>query len=968
VINFSEASTGEEYDVSDEETPMSPWLQSSDSPVYQEFLARDQTLPPLVPILPQFSVVEVAAPVQSTILEFARPFIHLQAPSTIVQKHKNRFIHSWCDLSGSVNVDAKRAITSFFNDGYQGLDPGRGHTAPHCAWIRGNVRAPPPANNNSPFSQRIRIFHYVGLGAPAPTADKIHYFGQWTLLRSIEAVHPPSFSIFDCSHAAILRKPLVAMETACRTPVAALFACSESEQLLIPPDLPQNFLSCVLLCPLKTYAEVVCIKIATTEENCVAFDRLLSTFAKAIAFDTLSRQVFARLFRGGPIASSLWSRFLLAQRLMRQFGIHPQSLPDLPDLSDHPLWAQFDAFATGIVSRSPIATVSAMYCQHFSRVPTPSRHSRIMMSLLMDAQEDHSVILAAIARFMQGSPANCRAFADCLDISQLAPYSCARSKSKDYFRDWLTVLSGLFLGAPSIARRYPSKPGEVIDFAEAPDSPHSAALLLSLMTAINDSRDRVSYCLSGQVLRPWLPLLFHRSTHPLVREWITINIHATIIRHTIDVQEHADSNLPAYAALLLLDGSRYARAAAVSILSHLMMANYREFNASLMHTAMRAAVDGSALVRLAFAHCLSRYMALHGPTTDERYSLEFFLRSPLDQPAGYPNTEQLVEILANDPALDVRAVARSAPNAAPEWDGTEIHRLAHLALFSQDQTCEENPRYDGSLFLANDLDLLETIRKSDAKIVVVEIFEGIVCFGTTRGEVGWGRSTWKLDSSAVKSICHIAQGRLLAATATSVYMVVRGSDRWVECFTPGCDIASICRLPRSSIVSILRKRQLTLWNFATLLIERESELPDDGIALATVGDSMFCLMRNGTIIKVAKDGLSIEAEVPAPSSRLAMIGEHDRVLYASGPGGAWVWKNNLWLEWQSVPNIEEVVLHRTLHRALARRASEVIVIEIGMKLQAFATAIPTCVCWDEEQPMCAVGHRDGTIAVWRVPI
>jgi hypothetical protein len=182
---------------------------------------------------------------------------------------------------------------------------------------------------------------------------------------------------------------------------------------------------------------------------------------------------------------------------------------------------------------------------------------------------------------------------------------------------------------------------------------------------------------------PLFQLLFDPGTDPLVREWITLNIHATIIRHNVDPKEQTESNLTAYTALLLLDGSRYTRAAAVSILTSLMTPNYPAFNAALMRIATRVVTDGSALVRRALVHCLAKYVKVRGRSSPIERPFEYFLRNPVEQPSQDPNTSQIIHLLRNDPSPDVRHAAQEIElgHEVDDWDSKYIHLLATVQLY-----------------------------------------------------------------------------------------------------------------------------------------------------------------------------------------------------------------------------------------------------------------------------------------------
>jgi hypothetical protein len=134
LIDFSEANSSEDDEFSEDDSPISTWLHTPDSPIYQEFFQRDQSLPALIPVLTELSVSELVARAAPGLLEFGRSFILLQTPSTILQRQKQTFVHSWCDISATVGIDATRTIPSFFNDRYEKLDPVT-RAIPHFGWV-----------------------------------------------------------------------------------------------------------------------------------------------------------------------------------------------------------------------------------------------------------------------------------------------------------------------------------------------------------------------------------------------------------------------------------------------------------------------------------------------------------------------------------------------------------------------------------------------------------------------------------------------------------------------------------------------------------------------------------------------------------------------------------------------------------------------------------------------------------------
>ena len=62
-----------------------------------------------------------------------------------------------------------------------------------------------------------------------------------------------------------------------------------------------------------------------------------------IAWNTLPKPLFQRLFRQDLLVASMFRNFLLADRILRSLGCTPISYPPLPpNVADHPLWRAWD--------------------------------------------------------------------------------------------------------------------------------------------------------------------------------------------------------------------------------------------------------------------------------------------------------------------------------------------------------------------------------------------------------------------------------------------------------------------------------------------------------------------------------------------------------------------------------------------------------------------------------------------------
>ncbi|KAJ1727352.1 Target of rapamycin complex 1 subunit kog1, partial [Coemansia sp. Benny D160-2] len=69
---------------------------------------------------------------------------------------------------------------------------------------------------------------------------------------------------------------------------------------------------------------------------------IFTSITDTIAWNTLPREQFRKLFRQDVVVASLYRNFMLADRIMRFYGVHPQSSPAIPPTHKHPLWASLD--------------------------------------------------------------------------------------------------------------------------------------------------------------------------------------------------------------------------------------------------------------------------------------------------------------------------------------------------------------------------------------------------------------------------------------------------------------------------------------------------------------------------------------------------------------------------------------------------------------------------------------------------
>ncbi|KAJ1766184.1 Target of rapamycin complex 1 subunit kog1 [Coemansia sp. RSA 1843] len=139
------------------------------------------------------------------------------------------------------------------------------------------------------------------------------------------------------------------------------FAATRSDELLpTNPELPADLFTSCLTTPVKVALRFwvtrnphtskvtldMCEKLpGSVQDRRTPFGELnwiFTSITDTIAWNTLPREQFRKLFRQDVVVASLYRNFMLADRIMRFYGVHPQCSPAIPPTHKHPLWASLD--------------------------------------------------------------------------------------------------------------------------------------------------------------------------------------------------------------------------------------------------------------------------------------------------------------------------------------------------------------------------------------------------------------------------------------------------------------------------------------------------------------------------------------------------------------------------------------------------------------------------------------------------
>ncbi|XP_034933935.1 regulatory-associated protein of mTOR isoform X2 [Chelonus insularis] len=275
----------------------------------------------------------------------------------------------------------------------QSLDPTVEEVKKLCTSLRRNAK-----------EERV-LFHYNGHGVPKPTSN-----GEiWVFNRTYTQYIPlsvydlqtwmgaPSIYVYDCSNAGIIvesfqqfaeqhekeyenDKSAVQQNRATGVQMPSyknciqLAACAINQILPMNPDLPADVFTSCLTTPIKIALRWFAMQNTSKlvpEVTLDVIDKIpgqltdrrtmlgelnwiFTAITDTIAWNTLPRDLFQRLFRQDLLVASLFRNFLLAERILRSYDCTPVSCPKLPPTYQHPMWQAWDLALDLCLSQLPI--------------------------------------------------------------------------------------------------------------------------------------------------------------------------------------------------------------------------------------------------------------------------------------------------------------------------------------------------------------------------------------------------------------------------------------------------------------------------------------------------------------------------------------------------------------------------------------------------------------------------------------
>ena len=511
------------------------------------------------------------------------------------------------------------------------------------------------------------LFHYIGYGFNTIGDDiyaldkKSNKFTQYPIKHLFENIKPPAWFVFDCSNAAAALGPLKMTQAMKEnnhndkidwSDWFCFCATNINEKLPSDPHLPRDFLtSCLLtptriavLCHILQYYRTTLVKdnfplrdldgplLSIENQNKEptplhkSLQRTLDSITDAIAADVLPVYLYKKLFRADNFTSKLFRHFLLAQYLLRPFQIHPVSVPNLPDLSVHPLWQQWRAivdmavfcslsplpdFHTDLYKRSLATFRGFLKSGDLDKLPT---HILMILFHLPDDKNLKSEGFKLLAQYAADSKKSRDRFTKVAHFDPLIEtlLSPIFDDDPETYHALCYLIVVMLKAHPSLAKFKPTLDFEYLEKSLFNPNLHedTRTLVAAIIATVIPNRDRMTQiAVSEQFILKLRGLLENCSSELAL--WCLIIERRMFDTFGLDLDTFYSNGVHIQTASFCLHYAPEVRAAALATLPCLLQTGQDTINMHLFGFSIICGFDASYVVRYNFVHFLTRFLSIY---------------------------------------------------------------------------------------------------------------------------------------------------------------------------------------------------------------------------------------------------------------------------------------------------------------------------------------------------------------------
>ena len=153
--------------------------------------------------------------------------------------------------------------------------------------------------------------------------------------------------------------------------IIQLASCQPHETLPMNPDLPADLFTSCVTSPIEMSIRFFILhnplraelnhdlgmkipgKLSDRKTPLGELIWVFTSVTDTIAWNTVPRHLFQRLFRHDLVMAAIFRGFLLAERIMKRYDCTPISVPALPSCANHPLWDSWDLALDRCLAQMP---------------------------------------------------------------------------------------------------------------------------------------------------------------------------------------------------------------------------------------------------------------------------------------------------------------------------------------------------------------------------------------------------------------------------------------------------------------------------------------------------------------------------------------------------------------------------------------------------------------------------------------